>query len=650
MNRAPPPLRPDLRTGRLATFLLGLAVAGLVGAFAWSGWGTPVQPVALARLLFTLPPLVMFGSVLAVRALTTPLLAPTLAFAMAGLTLWSAFEAGLDLYAPAEPEDWLEVFLMGVTVLGLVGYLWASQREGRRIAGRAHEVATRDPLTGLLNRAGLECFYAGLGPNAPLVLAMIDLNGLKRLNDLGGHGTGDAHLQRVADALQGALPAGGAAARWGGDEFALLWPGAEPGAVAKNLESLDLALRGDEGTPVYAVGLYALRSGEPLRRALALADARMYEAKAAQGGGPNGPYGDLRSFSFETFAAHIERLETPADLVQAAFTLARRDLGFDAVLYHRLGSAGFVLAGQTGTLPETFEARAPEAGVGLSGLALTSGLPVWAEDYGDHPQALPSGAEAGVKSYLVVPVPREGRSVGLLSLLKFGDWQAVTPAARRAVQAVALRLGHVLERDRLLGELRRSLEGGFLGLGIALEARDLETAGHTERVVQLAERLGDALELPAATRHALRQGAYLHDIGKLAVPDPILLKPSGLTADEWTLMKSHSVKGYEMARKMARLGETTLAVIRHHHERWDGLGYPDGLRGGEIPLAARIFSLCDVYDALTSARPYKRAWSQREALAEIAAQRGRQFDPELVAVFLELMGASLTAEAVLTES
>ena len=656
MNRASSTLRPDWRTGRLATALLGIVVAGLVGAFAWSGWGAPVQPLAILRLLFTLPPLVMFGSVLAVRAFTPPLLAPMLGVAMAGLTLWSAFGAGLELYTPAAPDDLLEVFLMSVTVVGLVGYLWASQQEGRRVAARAHEAATRDPLTGLLNRAGLECFYGGLEPGIPLTLAMLDLNGLKKINDWGGHGEGDAHLKRVADGLAGLLGERSAAVRWGGDEFVLALPYIAPETAARKLAGLDRALRVAGGGPVFAVGVVALRAGEPLRRALALADARMYEAKARQGGGLGELGEGRRATGLEAFAAEIERLETPAALVEAAFTLARRDLGFDAALYFREKPEGFLLTAQAGTLPLPPAARAalqrPRARAGLGGLALESGLPVWTEDYPAHPLALPTWTKAGLKSCLVVPVFDEGRPVGLLNLYTFGDWQAVTPAARRAVQAVALRLGHVLERDRLLSELRRSLEGGFLGLGIALEARDLETAGHTERVVQLAEQLGDVLELPAATRQALRQGAYLHDIGKLAVPDQILLKPGSLDADEWAVMKSHSVRGFDIARSMAGLGDAPLQIIRYHHERWDGHGYPDGLRGGEIPLAARIFSLCDVYDALTSARPYKQAWSREEALAEIAAQRGRQFDPELVTAFLELMGApspAEPAEAVLAE-
>ena len=638
--------KPDWRLGCRAALLLGVAVAGMVGAFVQSGWGAPVQLVACVRLLFTLPPLAMFALVLALHASMPRLVAPMLALAMGGLTLWSAYEAASDLYKPVDLDEWLEVGFMSVTIIGIVGYLWSSLQEGRRLERQMLAAATRDALTGLLNREGFLRAYAGLGPGTPLTLVMLDLNGLKRINDLGGHSAGDAHLRAFAERLGALLPEGGAAARWGGDEFALLLPHVSADTALRTLEALDRPPLG--GGPVCASGAVALRAGEPLQRALALADAHMYETKVRQYEGGSGDRQGGRAVGFETFAAEIERLEEPGALVQAAFALARRDLGFDAALYFRRTPAGFALADQAGALPAAFATlgtlRSPRAGMGLSGLAIEQGVSVWAEDYPSHPRALAQWAELGVKSFLAVPVHDEGRVVGLLNLLHFNHWQAVTPPARRAVQAVALRLGHVLERERLLGELRRSLEGGLLGLGIALEARDLETAGHTERVVALAERLGQALKLPDATLHALRQGAYLHDIGKLAVPDHVLLKPGKLSPDEWAVMRSHSAKGHEIARTMPGLGRATLEVIRHHHERWDGAGYPDGLVGETVPLAARVFAVCDVFDALTSARPYKRAWPRGEALAEIVAQSGRQFDPEVVDAFSEMMGVAPAAE------
>jgi HD-GYP domain-containing protein (c-di-GMP phosphodiesterase class II) len=137
----------------------------------------------------------------------------------------------------------------------------------------------------------------------------------------------------------------------------------------------------------------------------------------------------------------------------------------------------------------------------------------------------------------------------------------------------------------------------------------------------------------------LQQGAYLHDLGKLAIPDAILLKPGKLEPNEWIIMKEHAERGYNLAKLIPGLSPVALEVIRHHHERYDGMGYPTGLIGENIPLEARIFAVCDVYDALCSKRPYKNAWTQAQALEEIQAQRGKHFDPNVVDAFIEVMAA-----------
>jgi len=187
--------------------------------------------------------------------------------------------------------------------------------------------------------------------------------------------------------------------------------------------------------------------------------------------------------------------------------------------------------------------------------------------------------------------------------------------------------------------LQATLEGGLLGLGIALEARDLETSGHTLRVMQLSMQLGQALDLDAVKLTELKHGASLHDLGKLTIPDTVLLKPGRLTPQEWTIMQTHAHNGYEIASRIPTLARAALDVIRHHHERWDGTGYPDRLAASAIPLLARIFAVCDVYDALTSERPYKHAWTHEAALNELRAQSARQFDPQVVAAFLTLVVA-----------
>jgi HD-GYP domain-containing protein (c-di-GMP phosphodiesterase class II) len=163
----------------------------------------------------------------------------------------------------------------------------------------------------------------------------------------------------------------------------------------------------------------------------------------------------------------------------------------------------------------------------------------------------------------------------------------------------------------VLEEIRGTLEGGLLTLGLALEARDLETKGHTERVAHLTESLGNQLGLKSEMLEALRQGSYLHDIDRMSCK-------------------------YEIAARIPSLPNGALEVIRGHHERWDGTGYPNRGAGEEIPLLARIFAVCDVFDALQSERFYKRAWTRNQALEEIRVQSGKQFDPLIVRVFLEL--------------
>ena len=183
-------------------------------------------------------------------------------------------------------------------------------------------------------------------------------------------------------------------------------------------------------------------------------------------------------------------------------------------------------------------------------------------------------------------------------------------------------------------ELADAYEKTLWGWAKAVELRDQETAGHTERVTALAEALGRALGLTPSELADLRRGAILHDVGKLAVPDAILHKPGKLTEEEWAVMKLHPVYAYEWLKNIPYL-KGAIVVPRYHHERWDGSGYPEGLRGEAIPLLARIFAVADVYDALTSDRPYRRAWPREKALRHLEENAGVLFDPRVVAVFLE---------------
>ena len=175
-------------------------------------------------------------------------------------------------------------------------------------------------------------------------------------------------------------------------------------------------------------------------------------------------------------------------------------------------------------------------------------------------------------------------------------------------------------------------------LALAAEYRDDETGQHTRRVGELSTRIGEALGMPDDQLVLLRQAAPLHDVGKIAIPDSILLKPGPLEPAEFELMKIHTTRGAAMlsGRGFALL-EMAESIALTHHERWEGSGYPSGLSGKAIPLVGRIVAVADVFDALTHERPYKEAWTEAEAVTEISVQSGRQFDPAIVMAFLSVL-------------
>ena len=186
--------------------------------------------------------------------------------------------------------------------------------------------------------------------------------------------------------------------------------------------------------------------------------------------------------------------------------------------------------------------------------------------------------------------------------------------------------------NRALDTLEDSYRATLKALAAALEMRDSETHGHSERVVSFSLRLGRELGLDDRQLRALEFGALLHDIGKIGVPDSVLRKPAPLTPSEWERMREHPKFGEQILRGIEFLADASR-VVAHHHERWDGTGYPLGLRGEEIDLCARIFAVADAFDAITSERVYKTACTYEVAAAELEKGAGRHFDPRVVAAF-----------------
>lgn len=197
-------------------------------------------------------------------------------------------------------------------------------------------------------------------------------------------------------------------------------------------------------------------------------------------------------------------------------------------------------------------------------------------------------------------------------------------------------------RNKALTDSLEEAETILFALAQSVEHRDRYTGLHCERLASYGIVLAQALGLSRREQLALYRGGFLHDIGKIAIPDAILFKRGLLTENEWQVMRLHTIRGEEICRPMKTLAPV-LPIIRSHHERWDGSGYPDGLRGEEIPLLARILQVADIYDALTTARPYKPAFSHHHAIEMMLEEARRGWrDPELVPLFAEVAGRSVT--------
>ena len=191
--------------------------------------------------------------------------------------------------------------------------------------------------------------------------------------------------------------------------------------------------------------------------------------------------------------------------------------------------------------------------------------------------------------------------------------------------------------QQAMRDLTQAYDATLEGWSHVLEMRDHDTDEHTHRVTDLTIALASKMGIPESQLGHIRRGALLHDIGKMGIPDSILQKPDVLTADEWMIMQTHPELAYQFLLKIDYLAPA-LDIPYCHHEKWDGTGYPRKLREEEIPLAARIFAVVDVFDALTSDRPYRKAWKKEQALAYLREQSGKHFFPEAVKSFLEMLG------------
>jgi putative nucleotidyltransferase with HDIG domain len=241
-----------------------------------------------------------------------------------------------------------------------------------------------------------------------------------------------------------------------------------------------------------------------------------------------------------------------------------------------------------------------------------------------------------------IPLIAKGQVQGILQICNRSEinetqvWSYFfdTLAGEAAIAIENARLFDDLQRSNI--ELSLAYDSTIEGWSRALDMRDKETEGHTQRVTDLTYRLARALGIRESDIIHIRRGALLHDIGKMGVPDQILFKPGKLTDEEWVVMRKHPQLAYDMLSPITYL-RPALDIPYCHHEKWDGTGYPRGLKGEEIPIAARLFAIVDVWDALTSDRPYGKRWPEKKVREYIRSLSGAQFDPAIVDLFFQIL-------------
>jgi ribonuclease P protein subunit RPR2 len=541
-----------------------------------------------------------------------------------------------------------------------IAALAASAFASERRHALTHAEARRDALTGIPNRRAYderldEALHDAAAADRRVSIVLFDLDDFKRWNDAGGHAAGDAVLTQVGRAAARVLRAGEELFRVGGDEFAVVIDG---GAVAggqvveRIVEALAAQTRGG-ALPTISAGVATYPDDALTKTELAAAaDSALYVSKRRgkaplfpnrpRGGteaGERGPVDHPPAGSRGARVLFVDDDPRLQQLLRATFELI--DIEIDEA--HTAAEATAAIAVRAPDvvvldigLPDmdglTFCRRLKEdAATSWIGVVLLTGAGEEAEE---------PARSAGADAFLRKPFsPLELLSVveRLAGGLYEGPFSGVTPAGSDGqLLLYANDLRRLLEIERGRQELlQRTYRQTVAALAGALESKDFGTGLHSQRVQRYAIELAQAIEPRLLLDPSVEYGFLLHDVGKIGIPDHVLQKRGPLDDSELRVMRTHTVLGEQLLSDVDLLHGDGLRVVRAHHERWDGLGYPDGLSRAEIPLAARIFTVADALDAMTSDRPYRLARTWDEAAAEILGERGRQFDPDVVDAFRE---------------
>jgi diguanylate cyclase (GGDEF)-like protein len=532
-----------------------------------------------------------------------------------------------------------------------------------RMIALTHAEARRDALTGLANKRAFDEHLARVAGDArtgdPISLVLFDLDDFKRVNDERGHVVGDEVLRDTARILMRVVRAEDEVFRIGGEEFAIVVPGpaATAARVAERVRSALRNQRRGHELPTASAGVatFPTQAESPvdLQRK---ADVALYAAKFA---------GKDMVQVFRTTAVEVE----PAAKSELRVVPDHRQLGDrglrllvvddDPALRILLRTTFEVVdievdeAGSADEALAKIDDRAPDVVVldvgmpGMDGLTLCRQLkddPVTADIgvvllTGSEGGTQTAAQDCGADAFLRKPFsPLELLNVveRIAGGLYEGPFRSASGPPEEQLILYAQDLRRLLEVERGQRTLiQRAYRETVTALASALETKDTGTGAHSQRVQRYATELALELDPALLDDESVEYGFLLHDVGKIGIPDSILGKKGTLTAAERRLVQTHTVLGEQLLSGVALLQGQGLQVVRHHHERWDGRGYPDGLGENEIPVGARVFAVADALDAMTSDRPYRLARSWEEAVAEIEREAGRQFDPSVVEAFRE---------------
>ncbi len=300
---------------------------------------------------------------------------------------------------------------------------------------------------------------------------------------------------------------------------------------------------------------------------------------------------------------------------------------------------GFRIAHCKG-IPERLLNQAQETEAPIARTVLLQRKPICVKDLRtDERFGKPTHERYGSYSFLSVPMMVSDKVAGVINLTDKVEGKTFTQADEEVTTILAGQAAIALERARLYGQLQAKVEevesifyGTVQAISNAIDAKSPWTKGHSERVTIYSGIIGRALQLESMDMETLKLAALLHDVGKIGTYDTVLDKPSRLTQEEYALVQLHPVKGETILRPIERL-QHILPIIRHHHERFDGKGYPDGLKAGDIPYLARIITVADTFDSMTSIRPYRDTPGRERGIEELRRCSGTQFDPDIVEAF-----------------